>query len=332
MPDGERLTAMRVAGFALEKALETIHCKGVWALKGSGVGEVSVQKVAVGRPDANRRTVVCTVSDVHQRAVLAAAEDIAARLREAGCAIVSTIAPQPGVGDHDLALEHRQTGVPCAGQYSSELKHRTLPAKRELMRKDCAKVWKAAVAESSKWLGQLIIVAEISSGSFIRSRAELVVRGRPREDALNVWGWAGRPCGPPAPAAPAAPAALAAPAAPAAPAPTAAAAQRKRERGEPMAKKPWGEVWASLRKFDVSWADEKVVILKDFYKEMGGSGPGCTHVSRELPKHRQAPLMWRKGVHYDRATRRQEGRVRQGGALKPWVVKRSALKSLYDTM
>ena len=45
-----------------------------------------------------------------------------------------------------------------------------------------------------RWLGQLVVVAEMTSaGKFLKSKAERVLRDQPLDDASNLWGYQGRP-------------------------------------------------------------------------------------------------------------------------------------------
>lgn len=319
MPDGRRLTAVRVAGLGLEKAFEWVHSIGLFALQLVHVASVQVDMVAAKCPVARRSSEMFGVKDVHQQAILDAVGDILPRLHAAGYAIVGVIVPQNGYKSaHDLVLEYRQVDGKCNGQYSCELKLRTYPAKRELMRSDCAGLFQTACRESTKWLGQFVVVAEISSdGRFLRSRAELLIRDRRRSEAKNVWGWGGRPCVPPQrisePVAPVLAPMRAAPSGP---------------------KRPWQTVWAELTKYDASWADERVVLLKDFFQKLGGRFKGkVKNCDRVVSSNRQdSRLQWRMRVHYGQANTRAEGRVKQGGAGQPYIVCKSALRVYYDTL
>ena len=193
MPDGRRLTAQRTAGFALEQAFKIARSGGLWSLNAAPIATVEVTRVALGRPESPKRPCLCCVTEIHQEAIAKATQDICGRLHAAGYAIVACIVPQRGAQAHDLVLEFRGSdGGICRGQYSGELKLRTAPANREAMRKDCHGIFIAACRESMKWLGQIIIAAEISAeGNFLRSRAEILLRDRPRTQPLNLWGWGG---------------------------------------------------------------------------------------------------------------------------------------------
>ena len=164
MPDGRRLTAERVAGFALGEAFKLSHAGRLWALGLNPISTVEIQRVASGRPETPKRSMTCVVADVHQRTVAKAAEDVCARLHAAGYAIVGCVVPQRGATQHDLVLERRSSDDGrCRGQYSGELKLRTAPANRPATRKDCHGLFTVACRESTTWLGQVIIVVEISA-------------------------------------------------------------------------------------------------------------------------------------------------------------------------
>ena len=328
MPDERRLTQIRAAGFALEASFVCVHTLGLYALTLAVVATVEIERVALGHPGNPKRTITCSVTATHQQAVLDATADIVPRLHQAGYAIVGVKVPQRhSASQHDLVLEFRRPGSTCAGQYSAELKLRTAPANRALMRSDCSKLFTAACKDSAKWLGQLIIVAEVSKeGRFLRSRAELLVRGRPRTEALNVWGWDGRPCtGPPLLAATR---------------PTQAQHLARHPRPQPgklrrprraVAPRAWSEVWTPLEKYDASWTDEKVVLLKAFV-EKAGLAHLVTHASRIIKENRSSPLRWRLNVDYGKALDKEHGRVEQGGAAAPWVAKRTALKAYLESL
>ena len=127
MPDGRRLTAVRVAGFGLEKAFGWVRSIGLFALQLVHVASVQVHRVAAKRSNARTSSEVFGVKGVHQQAILDAVGDILPRLHAAGYALVGVTVPQTGHNSaHDLVLEYRQVGVKCNGQYSCELKLRTL--------------------------------------------------------------------------------------------------------------------------------------------------------------------------------------------------------------
>ena len=323
MPDGRRLTPMRVAGFALELAFRVGHFLGLWELGPPRVALVKVKKVSMGRPENHPRAVECSVAEVHQRAVIKATEDIMPRLTKSGYAIVDVCVSQKGHdAAHDLVLEYRTPGTPCRGQYAGELKLRTSPAHRTAMRKDCASLFKAACDDSDKWLGQLIIVAEVTGdGEFIRSRAELVVRGCPRTEPVNVWGWEGRPCVAPPQQGP----------------------SRARMSSIPYSSLPtpplvssspkvsWAKVVKGMKKYTASWAEEDVVKFSDFFVAL--EQPGRSKNSdRILQSCQKAPCLWKLGIDFGRAGSREEGRVKQGGANRPYMVKLSSLKRYHDTL
>ena len=316
MPDKRRLTAVRVAGLALEKAFGWVHKIGLFALQLAHVASVQVNEVAAQHVDARKSSESFAVKAVHQQAVLDAVGDILPRLHTAGYALAGVTVPQKGhKSAHDLVLEHRRVGVKCEGQYSCELKMRTAPAKRDLMRADCSGLFQTACRESTKWLGQLVVVAEISpEGCFLRSRAELLLRNRPRSEAMNLWGWPGgraAMCAAPAPV-----------------------PLRVQLALPPASKRPWQTVWADLKKWDASWSDERVVLLKEFFLNLGdsfkGKGKNCDRIVAS--NRRDARLQWRVGVHYAQAQTRAEGRVKQGGAVKPYIVCKSALRAYYDIL
>ena len=265
MRDGRRLTSMRVAGLALELAFSWVRSGlGVFGVGLPHVANVLVEDVAPNRPDARKCSRTFSVKDVHQQAILAALADILMRLHHAGYALVAALVPQRGHNaKHDLVLEHRVVGQVCRGQHTCEIKMRTYPSNRELMRSDCAGLFQAACHEgcrdSDRWLGQLVVVAELASdGTFMQTRAELLVRGRSRNVPMNVWGYEGRPC--------VAPPRVAPKAAPRPPAAAAKAAARRpvAMRAPALPKIPWATVWAQLTKYNAAWTTERVALLKGF--------------------------------------------------------------------
>ena len=245
------------------------------------------------------------------------------RLTSSGYAIVGVVVPQKGHdAAHDLVLEHRIPGTPCRGQYAGELKLRTSPAHRTAMRKDCASLFKAAYDESYKWLGQLIIVAEVTGeGEFLRSRAELVVRGRLRKEAVNAWGWEGRPCAAPPQQGPF-PARMISTPYSSLPTPSLVSSSLKVS---------WATVLKRMTKYTASWTQEDVVKFSDFFVAM--DQPGRSKKSdRILQSCQKAPCLWKLGIDFGQAGSRVEGRVKQGGANRPYMVKLSSLKLYHDTL
>jgi hypothetical protein len=328
MPDHKRLTVQRVAGFAFEKAFKIIHSGGSFALTPASISSVRVSKVSLGRAgNSPIPSLSVVVSPSYQQAVVDAATNIACRLHGLGWAIVGVTVPQRGSTAHDLVLEHRKLGVPCRGQYSCELKLRTAPANREAMRRDCSRLFQAACGESHGWLGQIIVVAEMSdTAAFIVSKAELIRTGQNRADAVVLWGWEGRPCAAPSVVPPArVPAAP-----PALPAPVALQPQREPRRRY-VVPRPWTEVWGAVSKHDATWTDEQTAVFKDWLKAAGMSHL-VNHATRLIAKNREGPLRWRERQHYGRAARRAEGRQKQGGGATPFVVKRSALLAYHRTL
>ena len=269
MRDKRRLTAERVAGFALEVAFKWAHALGLFGLQLKHVAMVKVDDVAPKRPEATKRSATFAVKDVHQQAVCDATADILPRFNEAGFVVVGVVVPQKDYpAAHDLVLEHRIIGAKCHGQYTCELKLRTLPANRTKMRSDSAGLFQVACRSDAKWLGQLVVVAEIDSrGRFVQSRAELLMEDRPRSEPLNLWGWGGRPCAGP---------------------PTVDARGQQSVKPPvlvsmraspppmmpvrpPLPPKPsWATVWSGLTKYNAGWsAPERVVLLKAFFAAMG---------------------------------------------------------------
>ena len=96
----------------------------------------------------------------------------------------------------------------------------------------------------------------------------------------------------------------------------------------------WRTLWAELRKYDASWTDERVVLLKEFFTKLRGRFEGKKkNCDRVVGSNRQDKrLQWRVGMHYGQASTRAEGRVKQGGAGKPCIVCKSALRACYDTL
>ena len=75
------------------------------------------------------------------------------------------------------------------------------------------------------------------------------------------------------------------------------------------------------------------MLLKQFFVEMGPRyKTQVTNCSRVVKANRGAQLSWRKGVHYDYATKKEEGRVAQGGGAPPVIVSKAALKAYYETL
>jgi len=321
---------MRIAGLALELAFYWLSLVGLFALEKAHFVEVAVSVSEGSSKTLRKRTF--SVQAIHQEAIMKGIQDVLPRLHHAGFVIVGTLVPQKGhLAKHDVVLEHRKIGEPCVGQYSGELKLRTHPAQRTLMRSDCAGLFQVATRESSTWLGQVVICIEVSdAGVFLQSRAELMVRGRPRNEAVNLWGWVGAPClAPPRPNLPAAqPAARAMPKAvagpPRAPPPM---------RAAPLPKPSFQSVWRKLRKYVAGWTNDRVVLLKQYFMEMGSRcKTNVTNCSRVVKSNRLAPLNWRVRVHYDNASTKAEGRVSQGGAAKPVIVSKAALLEYHDSL
>ena len=291
---------------------------GLWALTLGHLATVAVKKVSLGRPENRAGTVTCRVAEVHQEALLAATEDVADRLHDAGYAIIGVVVPERrSLSAHDLVLDYRRKPR-AKGKYSCDLKLRTEPSSRDAMRRDSAGVFAIACQNDPRWLGQIIIVAEVSKGGhFLRSRAELLMRGR-RDVPVNLWGWPGRTAqAPPLPIR----------VLPVAPSPAPVPPPRSLRSPTPMMR-PWADVWLLLEKYDAEWTGEQVVKLKDFYVEVGLRHK-ATHASRTIKENKDPPLKWCEGVHYGRAFQRKQGRNAQGGGLRPMMVKRSALKAYY---
>ena len=151
----------------------------------------------------------------------------------------------------------------------------------------------------------------------------MLVRGRKRSDAVNVWGWGGRPVEAPPPQRQA----------------TVAKAAARPARAPPPAKAPaslkipFETVWSHLTKYEVSWANEEVVLLKAFFVEMGprykSKVPNCSKI---VAQNRGHPLNWRANVHYGRARSKAEVRPSQGGGNPPLIVSKTALKAYYLTL
>ena len=328
--DKKRLTRERVAGFALELAFQWLLSLGQFGLTLAHFARVSL---AVSQDTSETtRKVTFGVQEVHQQAIKDAVDDVLPRLQSAGNRLVNAVVPQKGYSAaHDLVLERCAIGEPCLGQYSGELKLRTYPANRVFMRSDCAGLFRAACAESTKWLGQVIVCVEISPhGKFVRSRAELLVRERPRHEASNLWGWVGAPSlAPPPKNAPVAPPVVRA-------VPKAAAGPPRAlppTRAAPPPKRPFKQVWDALQKYYASWPTEPVVLLKQFFIEMA---PRCrtqvANCSRVVTSNRRESLCWRVRSEYGYAQTKAEGRVRQGGAPPPVIVTESALRVYYETL
>ena len=317
--DGRRLTPERVAGFALEVAFQRVHNGGLFDLTNDMVSTVTVRDVAPRHAGARKCTVVCSVTAVHQQAILKAVEDISQRLHHRDYAIVGAIVPQVShSAEHDLVLENRRTDACCNGKYSAELKLRTAPSNRVLMRRDCASLFQCAIRNSTAWLGQLIVVAEITStGAFLCSRAELLMRDRPRDEALNLWGCGGRPCGTPAPR----PVVVARPLArPPLPAPKAVAKAQPRQRPRLS---PFNVAWSACTQCGATWTDEECVRLKEFLRVVG-LREKVAHASAVVVSNRGQPLRWRLRLDYG------YGSNPQGGARPPYVVKKSAMRAYYN--
>ena len=332
MPDGRRLTAERVAGFALEVAFVCLVSYGLFDLVPSMWETVDILGCSPKRSEATARTACFRASQIHVQMVMDAVNDIAARLQHAGYTIVKAVVKQEGHrAAHDLVLEVRKIGQHVLGQYSGELKLRTAPANRLRMRGDCAGLFQAACRCSTKWLGQLVISVEMdNAGRFIRSRAELIVRGQSRDQAINVWGWEGRPAAAPFPQSPQITGNVQAQAK--ATAMVKALARSPARPVQPL-KRAWTAIWDELDKYSASWSSEPVALLQ---KCLIAMGPVCRakvkKVDRVVQDNRNA-LRWRLRAHYAKAGTRAEGRVNhQGGARMPYIVCKSALKQYYDTL
>ena len=292
---------------------------------------VEVADVTEGT-STTRRKVTFNVQVGHRQTIMDGIQDALPRLHHAGYARVGVLVPQRGhLAKHGTVFEHRKVGEPCRCQYSCEWKLRSCPAHRREMRKDCAGLFQAACNESTQWLGQIIVCIEITSdGNFLQTRAELLVRGRSRDEPINLWGWQGAPClAPPRPNLPVARVhATAAPKAAARPPPVPAPM-----RAAPPPKRPFATVWSNLRKYNASWTTDRVVLLKQFFVQMGPRFRGnVTNCSRVVKENRNAPLSWRVACHYHHAFTAAEGRVGQGGAVPPIIVSKTALKAYYGTL
>ena len=328
--DGKRLTRVRVAGLALELAFQWVHSVGLFALKLAHFANLGVGVTA--DTWASKRKVSFGVQAAHQQAIMDGIQDVLPRLHNAGYVMVGVLVPQRGhLAKHDVVLEYRKIGEPCLGQYSCELKLRTRPANRCAMRSDCAGLFAVACRESTKWLGQIIICIEITSvGTFLQSRAELLVRGRSRDAASNLWGWTGAPGTAPTQPNPQ----LTAPTS--RPVPKAIVSPSRLMRPEPAAPPPkpsFASVWANLKKYDASWTADSVVLFKQFFIQLGPRfKTNVTNCSRVVASNRGPPLNWRAGVHYDYAKTKAEGRVNQGGGAPPVIVSKTAVKAYYEIL
>ena len=294
MPDGRLLTPERVAGFALEVAFSCVVAYGLYELKLAMWSEVEVKNVAPKRPEATKRTQRFQVAAKHQQAIMDAVHDIVPRLHQLGYGIVNAIVKQAGhLACHDLVLELRKIGSRCHGHYSCELKLRTSPSNRLLMRSDCAGLFQVAVRRSKHWLGQLVIVAEVTTaGDFLRSKAELILRDQPRADASNLWGYRGRPVGTPPPPPPPP---VSNPQAKAAPKAVPKAAPRAAPKAAPqrLSLPSWSVVWGAVAKFRATFTNEHVAKLKDFIIACGSHMKHrITHANRIVDENPEAPLEW----------------------------------------
>ena len=330
MPDGRLLTPERIAGFALEVAFSCVVAYGLYELKLAMWSEVEVKNVAPKRPEATKRTQRFQVAAKHQQAIMDAVHDIVPRLHQLGYGIVNAIVKQAGhLACHDLVLELRKIGSRCHGHYSCELKLRTSPSNRLLMRSDCAGLFQVAVRRSKHWLGQLVIVAEVTTaGDFLRSKAELILRDQPRADASNLWGYQGRPVGTPPPPPPP----VSNPQAKAAPKAVPKAAPRAAPKAAPqrLSLPSWSVVWGAVAKFSATFTNEQVAKLKDFIIACGPHMKHrITHASRIVDENQEAPLEWSEGTHWGRGVTRGQGRMRQGGGVAPIVVRRSSLEAYH---
>ena len=247
MLDRRRLTAVRVAGVALELAFEWVYKVGLFGLRSSQLACVEVGKVASPNADSKRRKMSFEVKPVHRRAIYDGVQDALPRLSAAGYHTTGVLASQEGhLAKHGAVLEYRQLGMKVLGEYSCELKLRTFPAKRELARGDCASLFTVACSESKDWRGQRVLIIEITNeGDFLRSCCELLVRGKSRKEPVNVWDWTGRTALLPPPSVGAAPQVVAHPKVLAAPRALAAPM-----RAAPTPKRPFTTVRSELHKFD----------------------------------------------------------------------------------
>ena len=191
------------------------------------------------------------------------------------------------------------------------------------MRKDCEKLFKTACARDDAWLGQILIVAEVSKdGVFVRSRAELRVRDSP-DVWINLWGWEGRPAAAPPPPVISPPGPLSRRVVPLLPLQAAAPSWTKR---------PWNGVWAGLEQFEATWTNGEVVKLNDFFREMRLVGL-LKNADRVVSKNRSdRRLLWRVRSDYSSAETRAQGRNKQGGGNSPVVVEKSSLRAYYNIL
>jgi hypothetical protein len=185
---GRRLTPMRVAGLAFENAMRAVYLNGIWTLREELVSTVDFNSVSRHAPDGPRGTVTFLVAEPHRRALLSAAEDVAVKLQEYGYAMVGAVVDEPGCAQHDLVLDFRKQPR-AAGKFSCELKFLTAPADLQWVRERSAPLFLQACERSSDWVGQVIVVVEVTrSGDFLRSRAELLLKGS-RDAPHRIWGW-----------------------------------------------------------------------------------------------------------------------------------------------
>ena len=328
--DGKRLTVARVVGFALELGFQWVLIVDQFDVRMAHFSAVEVQ--VFESTSKTKRKVTFGVEHVHQQTIKEAVDDVSPRLHFAGYVIVGAVVPQPRhLAKHDVVVEHRKIGEPCLGKYSGELKLRTFPAKRSLMRSDCAGLFAKACQNFTKWLGQVIICIEMTSeGGFLRSRAELLVRGRSRNRPMNLWGWLGASSlSPPSPNPPIeAPMARAIPKAAASP-PRALPPLRAAPQPTPG----FNAVWQKLWKYNVDWTTDHVVLLKKFFEEMCPCfKTNVTNCSRVVKESRGASLDWRAAAQYVDAKKREEGRVAQGGGPPPIIVSKTTFKLYYDML
>ena len=185
---GRRITPMRVAGLAFENVIRFVHLYGIWGLSNDIVRTVDFGSVSLDRADGPRGVVTFLVADRYKEALLLAGEDVAVELHNSGFVIIGTIVDEPGSTQHDMVLDYRRRPR-RGGKYSGELKFYTAPANYRSARAKCFPLFQVACDRDPMWLGQLIIVVEVSStGSFVRSRGELLPRDA-RESPQLLWGW-----------------------------------------------------------------------------------------------------------------------------------------------
>ena len=100
--------------------------------------------------------------------------------------LISAFVPETGsLSAHDLVIDYKRQ-LRSTGKYACDLNLCTEPALRDTMRMDRVGVFTTAYQNDKYWVGQIIIVAEVSKdGEILHRNEELLMRGR-RGEPVNL--------------------------------------------------------------------------------------------------------------------------------------------------